>query len=195
MSFRNEEKIITTFYQQSILLNEFIKLGGSLLYPKRSITSVYFDTNNFQMFNDSEESILPRKKIRIRHYDGDIDNSYLEVKISSPEGKFKQSQKIDKNLKKKYLTRGYVDRKYGYCKPVIRISYDRVYYKLDKMRITLDNNIKYEHYYSKNSILEKMSVVELKSISNKELIKIDELLPLSRQRFSKYSRACLELNV
>ena len=195
MSFRNEEKIITTFFQQGILLNEIKKLGGYLLYPKRYITSIYFDTNNFQMFNDSEESILPRKKIRIRHYEQDIYSSNFEIKISSTEGKFKQSFKLDEKQKKEYLSKGYIDQYYGRCKPVVQISYDRVYYHLGELRITFDNNIKYKNYASKYLINEKMSVVELKSSSKKEIDKIDNLLSLSRQRFSKYSRACIELNV
>ena len=195
MSFRNEEKILTTLYQQGILLNDFIKLGATLLYPTRNISSVYFDTKNLQMFNDSEESILPRKKIRIRNYDNNFNESNLEIKISSPEGKFKRSQKIDKNLRKKYLEKGYLDSTYGYCQPVIKVTYNRTYYKLNQLRITFDKDINYENFISKNSVKEKMSVVELKSQSSDELIKIDKLLSLSRQRFSKYSRGCIELNI
>ena len=38
MSFRKEEKIETTFYQQKILLNKIIELGGKLLFPPRKIS-------------------------------------------------------------------------------------------------------------------------------------------------------------
>ena len=48
MSFRKEEKIETTFYQQKILLDKIIKLGGKPLFPSRSISSVYFDNKSFE---------------------------------------------------------------------------------------------------------------------------------------------------
>ena len=41
--------------------------GGKTLYPERKICSRYFDNNNMQMYLDTVEGIIPRKKIRVRN--------------------------------------------------------------------------------------------------------------------------------
>ena len=62
------------------------------LYPERKIISLYYDNINNQMFKDSIEGVLPRKKIRIRFYPNDIKKKFsLETKISSFEGRFKKT--------------------------------------------------------------------------------------------------------
>ena len=195
MSFRKEEKIETTFYQQKLLLDKIIKLGGKLLYPSRKISSIYFDSKNFEMHNESEEGILPRKKIRIRYYNNNQENSNLEYKISSFEGKYKTTNKLNLKLLNRYLREGCVDQKYGFCYPIIKITYDRRYYTLNNVRITFDDNINYQIFNSKIKILDEVGVVELKSKTDKEIENIDKILPLARKRFSKFSRAFSYLNI
>ena len=195
MSFRKEEKIETTFYQQKLLLDKIIKLGGRLFYPPRKISSIYFDSKNFEMHNESEEGILPRKKIRIRYYNNNQENSNLEYKISSFEGKYKTTNKLNLRLLNRYLREGCVDQKYGFCYPIIKITYDRRYYTLNNVRITFDDNINYQIFNSKIKILDEVGVVELKSKTDKEIEDIDKILPLARKRFSKFSRAFSYLNI
>tara|TARA_B110000444_G_scaffold123856_1_gene116451 strand:+ start:829 stop:1416 length:588 start_codon:yes stop_codon:yes gene_type:complete len=195
MSFRKEEKIETTFYQQKLLLDKIIKLGGKLLYPSRRISSIYFDSKNFEMHNESEEGILPRKKIRIRYYNNDQENSNLEYKISSFEGRYKTTNKLNLGLLNRYLREGCVDQKYGFCYPIIKITYDRRYYTLNNVRITFDDNIIYQNFNSKIKILDEAGVVELKSKKDKGIEDIDKILPLTRKRFSKFSRAFSYLNI
>ena len=68
MSFRIEEKInirkenLYKFYEW---LNSH---SGHKIYPNRKIFSIYFDNQNLNMYHDSIEGIIPRKKIRIRTY-------------------------------------------------------------------------------------------------------------------------------
>ena len=51
---------------------------------------VAISNKNFDLFRDSEEGLLPRKKIRIRNYPNSEDKkNYLEIKYSSVEGRFK----------------------------------------------------------------------------------------------------------
>ena len=38
------------------------KCNGNEIYKQRKISSIYFDNKNQDMFLDSEEGILPRKK-------------------------------------------------------------------------------------------------------------------------------------
>ena len=68
MSFRFEKKALFHFSDYNNLKNLIFNLKGSILYPKRKIESLYFDNYNYQAFTDSEEGVLPRKKIRIRNY-------------------------------------------------------------------------------------------------------------------------------
>ena len=52
-------------------------------------SSIYFDNRTLDMFSDSEEGNLPRKKIRLRSYPPNSNKKNLEIKISSIEGRFK----------------------------------------------------------------------------------------------------------
>ena len=62
------------------------------LYKGRLVNSCYLDTYDLRMFSESDEGILPRKKIRFRWYENEeIFNK--EIKISSIEGRFKRFQK------------------------------------------------------------------------------------------------------
>ena len=88
MSFRKEKKFRVTVSDFHKCRYQWHKLGMKPLFEPRLITSVYFDTIDLNMFNDSEEGVLPRKKVRIRWY-GNSKIFALENKISSIEGRFK----------------------------------------------------------------------------------------------------------
>ena len=90
MTFRKEKKFRLTASDLSISLNSLFELGMSTLYPSRLINSCYFDTQNMDIFNNSEEGVLPRSKIRVRWYEKTY-NFNKEIKISSVEGRFKTS--------------------------------------------------------------------------------------------------------
>ena len=68
MTFRIEEKVI--IYKNNLYeVKKWIsKNDYCLLYPKRIIKSLYFDNSSTDMYKDSEEGCVPRKKIRIRYY-------------------------------------------------------------------------------------------------------------------------------
>ena len=70
------------------------------------------------MFVDSEEGTLPRKKIRIRSYktaDHAEQDSNLEVKISSVEGRYKTSKELDVSESEEFLQQGYFDLSMEYA--------------------------------------------------------------------------------
>ena len=90
MSFRIEEKLLINNLQIFQFKEFLFKNNAKILFPERKISSLYFDNSNAAMYKDSVEGTIPRKKIRIRNYPGSDDNSlYLEIKISSVEGRFK----------------------------------------------------------------------------------------------------------
>ena len=97
------------------------------------------------MFNQSEEGIVPRKKVRIRWYENK-NNFTLEKKISGIEGRFKTTKKLMNFTNVNDLLKtNFFDKDYGSLYPTLMISYDRAYYSLKKMRITFDSNIEYKN--------------------------------------------------
>ena len=89
MSFRKEKKFRLSKYDFDSLKNKLFLKDMQPLYPSRVINSLYYDTHSLSMFHDSEEGLLPRKKVRIRWYD-DISQAKKEEKITSFEGRFKK---------------------------------------------------------------------------------------------------------
>ena len=187
MSFRKEQKYKLTFSDQKILKKIFFKRGMRHLYPQRSINSIYFDTDNLDFFSNSEEGVLPRKKIRVRNYPNSQNNSvYLETKISSVEGRFKTNKKISNKIFDDFISNGIFDKKYGICKPTLTVVYDRQYSILDDIRITLDTDIHYKLYKSKILKKDNNIIVELKSFKDKNLDDLFKMFPFQEIRFSKY---------
>ena len=87
MTPRIEEKILISIKQLSEFKEYLYNKKAKYLFPKRKIESLYFDNLQKQMFLDSEEGCVPRKKIRLRRYynikDKIYSSSKLELKISS----------------------------------------------------------------------------------------------------------------
>ena len=76
---------------------------GEILYPERIICSRYLDNKNMQMYFDTIEGIVPRKKIRIRTYGTEKFSSSngeycLELKMTTEHSRFKKTHK-DINFK------------------------------------------------------------------------------------------------
>ena len=97
---RIEQKFDLISSNYILLLNWLKDNGFKLLYPERVVTSLYFDNNKFQSYNDTIEGITPRKKIRIRGYDSKYpfypQNSLtFEKKISGGHGREKYMEKIN----------------------------------------------------------------------------------------------------
>ena len=96
LGFRLEDKIKFHISDYSKLKNEIFKMGGKKIFPKRVISSVYLDNKNLDMFLDSEDGNVPRKKFRLRTYPNAKEKFlFKEIKITSVEGKFKKSEKMN----------------------------------------------------------------------------------------------------
>jgi len=197
VSFRKESKSTLNDGKLSILIKWIFQNNGRVLFPERIVNSVYFDNRNLNMYFESVEGVLPRKKIRLRLYKPEdylknfLNDTNLEFKISSVEGRYKISKKnIHQDLKKIHY--GINDKDYGLCKPVLNVTYLRTYYKIKDIRLTIDRKINYKKIkFSKilpYSIQDKLNVVELKYSNNKLDNKILDLFPFQFNRFSKYCR-------
>ena len=190
MAFRLEEKIKFHISDYIKLKNKIYELNGMKLYPKRNISSIYFDNKNLDMFLDSEEGNVPRKKIRLRIYPNSKEKFFLiEKKITSAEGKFKLSNKKDIAEYKSLIKKGLFDNSYGLIEKKIRISYSREYFSLFNTRLTLDTNIVYSSPNGQFKVYDYDSLI-LEIKSNKDIISVQNiflnLIPIRRERFSKY---------
>lgn len=194
MSFRKEEKLKIHKNQLLNLRQWIVENGGVELYEPRIVSSTYFDTDDWRMFKDSEEGSVPRKKIRIRSYSRDehaVGSSSLEIKTSSVEGRYKTATK-NFHLNK-VMKLGFFDTDYGICKPRVRVTYQRSYYSIHGIRLTIDQNIEYVMVNggrtSAYRVVDPEIAVELKADDAVPLEYLNNRFPFDRVRFSKYSRA------
>ncbi len=192
MSFRIEEKI-NIHKNNSIFIKKWLfKNNAKILHPPRIISSIYFDNDNFEMYHNSVEGVLPRKKIRIRFYPENQDNNfYLEKKISSIEGRYKTKEKMKFSLKK--INKKIFDNNYGECKSKLIVNYKREYYFLMNTRVTVDSNIYFSKISNNKILKEKFFLnklaMELKNNINYSKDKLLDDFPFEVIRFSKYCQA------
>ena len=195
MSFRFEEKYVVNIKYKNHLMNYLNEFEIKQLYPKRKISSIYFDNFYKEMFLHSEEGLVPRKKLRIRKYPSQENSKFFfEKKINSVEGKYKISQIIKKNKYIEFLREGIFDKNYGICKPQVEVNYNREYYKLRDLRVTIDSEIKYKKFnsninFNNNNIL----ICEFKSTDIKNIKNFYNSEIFSKVRISKYCDAIEKL--
>ena len=89
---------------------------------------------------------------------------------------------ISKSLKKN----GFFDSQYGLCKPCLYVTYDRQYFIIDDVRISIDQNINYKMFNNNINKNDESSIIELKTSIKKDVDKLIEDFPFQRKRFSKY---------
>ena len=190
MSFRIEEKLLINKYQITEFREFLFQNSAYQLFPPRKIQSLYFENFQEEMYRDSIEGIVPRKKIRVRNYPEDKKLSFhYEVKISSVDGRFKTSKIIDQDKFDHIKKIGIYDNLYGTCRPIIYVLYDREYYQIGDVRISIDENIKYSLYTGRALGYDKDSIVELKASIRKNAGDLINDFPFQRTRFSKYCNA------
>ena len=195
MSFRFEEKFLIDIRNKNNLMKYLKNFNCKQLHPDRKISSIYFDNFKKEMFSHSEEGLVPRKKLRIRKYPSQINSKLLfETKINSVEGKFKTSEIIKNKDYIIFLKKGIFDKSYGSCVPQIEVSYNREYYQLKNLRVTIDTNIKYKKFNSNISFNNKnVLICEFKSNDIKNIRNFYDSGIFTRIRISKYCDAVEKL--
>jgi len=191
MSFRQEKKFRLTQSDFNTLKNNLRLQGMEPLYSSRKINSLYYDTEDHNMFFDSEEALLPRKKVRIRWYE-DVKEASLEVKTSSIEGRFKTSDRAQ-STEKTLLPESLYDTQYGSVIPSLLVCYSREYFTFKSMRITFDSDIKYVNKRLSQNVtfVDGECVMEIKVGIDVDEDYIERFIPYSTSRFSKYCRGLL----
>jgi len=198
MSFRIENKYEVNYLKLHVVYEYLKKMNAKILFPPRKINSIYFDNIHLDSFYDSEEGVVPRKKMRLRYYGEKLDfsNSNLnyEVKFNLSEGRYKKILKV-KNLNR-ILNFGIYDSMYKMCKPKVVVNYIRQYFLVNNFRVTLDKNIKYSLYNSQRNHLDLgQSIIEVKSDNLNMNNKINDLFQFKQIRYSKYSNAIKFLKI
>tara|TARA_B100001250_G_scaffold412260_1_gene443011 strand:+ start:1455 stop:2051 length:597 start_codon:yes stop_codon:yes gene_type:complete len=189
MSFRKEKKIKLTLSDQKAVKKNLLSNGMKILYPARQVNSCYFDTKDLRFFHDSDEGILPRKKVRIRHYN--YDNIYTkETKITSEEGRFKKTKPFEKDISKLNYSLTLNDLSVGIIYPSLIVSYYREYFLFEKLRITFDSLIRYKNLLSHIPWTERdpECVIEIKTSIEIDDDFIFNVINMPFSRFSKYCR-------
>lgn len=194
MSLRLEEKISNSQLNIFAFKKWLEHNNAKIIFPKRIINSIYFD-NNFKLFDQSVEGIVPRKKIRLRTYGTeDFFSSQYKYKKEIKYTFFNYRSKEVKNYNFNFeiFRNGLYETDVGICKANLNVIYTRSYFEIFGTRITIDEDIKYRGFVnnslSKFIIREKQPVIEIKSsnIGNRDYL--NHTFPIQRVRFSKYCR-------
>lgn len=218
MRFERKYKLYNTHL--AVVPNFLFLQGFKEIYTKRIINSIYYDTDNLKLFFESENGFSERKKIRLRFYNQDVNNSNIEYKkkkdMLNDKEFFETSSHKEGLLFVKFLDNSINIRQLiapinieKIYKPKIMIQYLRRYFlSKDKgIRLTLDHKIifmKATRYASNILIGPKRispdSVVELKYEENYQpdfnfLDKFTQEFNLTLSRSSKYALGIRTLNL
>ncbi len=208
---RIEKKYILNNNNEKLRFKKFLlKKGFKNIYKDRVNFSIYFDYRNLKFFNDSEEGLSFRNKVRLRIEKKLFDNDYkkfnFEIKKSNPNLKKKFSFLKEKRYKKNNTL---IEKKFFESKilskkilPILSTEYLRNYYYSDKYgRITIDQDIQYQRVTWKNfhksfnfnkKIKDKRIVIEHKIENN---LLENDFITLVPSRFSKYCEGVKMLNI
>ena len=99
MSFRIEEKLLINSNQVLEFKDFLFKKFAKEIYPSRKIKSLYFENFNEEMYKDSIEGTVPRKKSTIN--DMEI-NKFLKSKEASKNA-LEELDRISDEYEKKYF--------------------------------------------------------------------------------------------
>ena len=197
ISYRQEEKYFLNFKEISKILSKY---NASYQFPMRIVNSIYFDSLDFKNFIDSEEGIVPRKKVRLRWYGNSSKvprDSLVEIKTTMPNYRIKETQRF-KFESFKSLQSFLKNNLKAHLIPVCQISYKRYYYysKLNKdLSFTYDFDIKYRRSDKHQFFIMPQNIFEIKQKKDFSDQHFQNILGDSHTRFSKYNEAVTKLKV
>ena len=176
-----------------------LEIKGTRLNAYRSL---YFDTEDFRLYQQHHNGKTNRNKVRFREY---IDSglSFLEVKCKNNKGKtIKKRAKVDqipielkgpnKDFVEKHVGGG-LDLKAQHWNTFTRITF---VHKTKKERLTIDVNLRFEDTNSQKRDLGQIVIAEVKQAKRNlasnfiRIMKKERIHPL---RISKYCMATAKL--
>ena len=192
---RQEEKYFLSQHEVSLLLRRFECIST---YPVRHINSVYFDTQQFASFTDSEEGVVPRRKFRYRWY-GDrqeiASSGTLETKVTNEYFRQKSSRPFSFNSSQEFAEAFRSDSPLT-LNPVCQVSYQRAYFESrNGLRFTYDFDLIARSVAGWMTKKIPKTVLEIKYASDVPDAEFSSLLGDRKTRFSKYNEAVLVLGL
>ena len=182
--------------------------GYSCLYPARRIFSVYYDAFNAPEYWRGEEGVVPRRKRRIRWYhscSGFKQDAQYEVKISATDGRLKfagSTKNVVPASQEVLIMRELIATQR--IRPLSLVSYVRRYFgDHSGKRFTVDHEITYRRVHRFDlqtltlgaTVREDMLALEMKAEDTVANMNFAEAIPMTRVRFSKFSRSLEALNI
>lgn len=195
MKPRVEQKLRVEPHELADLYLWISRHGGGQLHPDRKVTSTYFDTQDLLMYRQTDEGITPRKKLRIRCYGNHpadcAAEHNLEIKITTEFTRLKETRACSDW--RSLIASGIHDVDYGWCFPQTVVSYQRSYYSMLDVRLTIDRFLSYRRPPGAGAFAQKVEdpaiAVEIKAPADSDLDVLANDFPLSRWHFSKFERS------
>ncbi len=154
---RYEVKFIISKEQKENIVRALSEHMALDKYGRSLISNLYFDTDDFLLIRRSIEKPKYKEKLRVRTYNGDVSNVFVEMKKKHAGVVYKRRLILDEKTAMSWLTGGgkcpdsqiareidYSLNFYQNLKPRVFLAYDReAYYSLNKsdFRLTFDENI------------------------------------------------------
>tara|TARA_B100000780_G_scaffold4744_1_gene3807 strand:- start:886 stop:1536 length:651 start_codon:yes stop_codon:yes gene_type:complete len=192
---------------QSFIINGMFKET----FSPRVVNSIYFDTTVYHDVWDNINGFGNRKKIRIRWYNK-INNSNVFIeekkKINSVTqktvknlGVFKDYEELNNFINdEKFFAQDFILKRRININRAIFIQYKRNYFELpnQKLRLTIDKDLRIFNTYPSNYIDLDKTILELKYKPNQSTYVnnfiYENKLNNRNQKFSKYVNSFIELN-
>lgn len=163
-------------------------------FNDRNITSIYYDTDSFKYYYDSEEGLTPRKKVRLRFYNENENEKNLEIKFTLANHRKKITFNKVKELEVvEYLKNINID---DIIKPKLIINYTRKYFKNRQGRFNIDYNISCKRFRDSKSFpfnFKSKKILEFKTTRIEEKFNFLSNFSLKENRSSKYCEAIAHL--
>lgn len=190
---RQEIKIVSENIGE--LMNQILILKAKKIHKKRKVISLYFDTYDLENYFIGNEGMVPRDKIRVRMYDNFCKDKACRLEIKKTFSHHREKNIINLNdfNVSEVEKRIFNTRKKRYI-PTLFVEYERQYYLIDDVRLTLDMEIKYRRYSSENYIKDYRNVLEFKFSGNPDHNLLGKFIK-ENSRFSKYCEAVETLNL
>ena len=199
---RREIKFLVNSMDTYLLKRWFLKKKIFENYPKRKVTSIYYDNLKFHDLKSNLTGLANREKNRLRWYNNE-QQVYFEKKIKRNFLSTKHTVKL--NVKRDRLNhllffsynnsdlhkfKIFLNEKSFLLKPIILISYQRSYFKYGKfINVTLDTDINFKDYDTKMKCRNNnRAILEIKYDIKYEnnVNKLIQDLPIAQSRSSKY---------
>ena len=180
----------------SININNILKkINARPVHNSRWINSIYYDTKDLLLYNESLEGTVPRKKVRFRWYGKKLNlnksnqDGTIEIKTTYQYYREKTSLKVF-NLTLKEINLECNNLLGLSFLPVTQVSFFRQYYDATKnIRVTIDQAIRFKNLKNnvhQNITLFQNDVFEVKMPIENDVSLFQSMLGDKHTRFSKY---------